>query len=64
MIIKKLKVVIYLVNDKVLINELYPLIEKGLSKKENVMKFKQSVSNYIDRNSDKLSTIGPIHRCY
>ena len=62
MIIKKLKVVIYLVNDKVLINELYPLIEKGLSKKENVMKFKQSVSNYIDRNSDKLSTIGPIHR--
>ena len=49
-------------NDKVLITQLYPLIEKGLSKKENVLNLKKAVGRYIDINSNKLSTIGPIHR--
>ena len=49
-------------NDKVLITELYPLIEKGLSKKENSLKIKKAVGEFLDRNTDKLTTIGPIHR--
>lgn len=47
---------------KVLLTELYPLVKKGLSKKENTMKLKNAVGNFLDRNNEKLTTIGPIHR--
>ena len=49
-------------SDNVLLNELYPLVEKGLSKKANVDLLKHSVSEYLDRNTDKLSTLGPVYR--
>ena len=49
-------------DDSVLLDELYPLVEKGLSKKENSMKIKKAVGEFLDRNSEKLTTIGPIHQ--
>jgi len=49
-------------NDRVLLNELYPLIEKGLSKKENTQKLKLAVSQFLDRNNEKLTTNGPVYR--
>lgn len=49
-------------NGKVLLDELYPLVAKGLCKKENTMKLKNAVGEYLDRNNDKLTTIGPINR--
>lgn len=44
---------------KVLLAELYPLVEKGLNKKENVKKLKEGINNYLDRNNEYLTTIGP-----
>jgi hypothetical protein len=49
-------------DDNILISEIYPLIEKGLNKKENNEKLKLSVSEFLDRNNEKLTTIGPIYR--
>lgn len=49
-------------SNSVLLNELYPLIEKGLSKPENVGKIRRAVSDYLDRNTDKLTTLGPVYR--
>jgi hypothetical protein len=49
-------------NDKILLTELYPLVAKGLSKKENTNNLKNAVSSFLDRNNEKLTTIGPIHR--
>ncbi len=49
-------------SDNVLTKELYPLVEKGLSKKENVTKLKKAITDYFDRNTDKLSTAGPSQR--
>ena len=48
--------------DSLLLTELYPMVEKGLSKKENVELIKKSVGEYIDRNNDKLTTSGPLYR--
>ena len=48
--------------DKLMLTELYPLVEKGLSKKQNTVNLKKAVGEYIDRNSDKLTAIGPIRR--
>lgn len=48
--------------DNMFITDLYPMIEKGLSKKENTVALKKAVGDYLDRNSEKLTTIGPIHR--
>lgn len=49
-------------DDAILLKDLYPLVEKGLSKKENTIALKKAISQYLDRNSEKLTTIGPIHR--
>lgn len=48
--------------DTILLDELYPLVEKGLSKKENTEILKKAVSNYLDRNADRLTTLGPVYR--
>lgn len=47
---------------KVLLEQLYPLVAKGLSKKENTDKLKAAIAKYIDHNIERLSTIGPVHR--
>lgn len=47
----------FVVRDKI-----YPLVEKEISKPQNKNKFKEIVSSYMDRNIEKLSTTGPIHR--
>lgn len=46
----------------VLLNNLYPLMEKGLSKKENTLKLRSAIHKYIDRNTERLTTLGPVHR--
>ena len=43
----------------VLVTELYPKVEKGFSNKENLKKYEQLISNYIDKNGEVLSAIGP-----
>lgn len=48
--------------NKYIMNELYPIVEKNLSNKDNVLFLKQSVSEYLDRNHEKLTTIGPVHK--
>lgn len=49
-------------DNKILLTELYPLVEKALSKKENTVKLKQAVNDFLDRNNEKLTTLGPIYR--
>lgn len=44
---------------KVLITELYPKVEKGLSDKNNIKKYEQLIGSFIDRNSEALGAIGP-----
>lgn len=46
----------------VLLSELYPTVEKNLSKPENTKKLKAAVERYLNANVDKLTTIGPVHR--
>ena len=41
-------------------NDFYPTVEKALSNPKAVKEFIDIVSKYIDRNTDNLSTIGPI----
>lgn len=43
----------------VLVTELYPKIEKGLSNKDNIKKYEQLISSYIDKHGEVLSAIGP-----
>lgn len=47
---------------KVIVDYLYPKIEKGFADKINQRHFMSVVSAYIDRNSAKLSSIGPSKR--
>ena len=44
---------------RVLVNELYPKVEKGFSDKTNITKYEKLISSFIDRNGDALSAIGP-----
>ena len=45
--------------ERVLVNELYPYVEKSLSKKENVKKLNDVIASFIDRNNEALSAVGP-----
>ena len=47
------------IKSKYIIEEIYPAVDKVLSTPVGDRKFKQLVGNFIDRNSDKLSTPGP-----
>lgn len=47
---------------KILVTELYPIVAKNLAQKENVVKLKRGIEVYLDKNHDKLTTLGPIHR--
>lgn len=49
-------------SNDVLLKKLYPLVEKGLSKKENTAMLAKAIDSYLDRNTDKLTTPGPVHR--
>lgn len=49
-------------NSKVLVAELYPIVSSHLQKKENITRLKRGIESYLDRNNDKLTTLGPIHR--
>lgn len=44
---------------KLIVTELYPTVEKSLQKKENVTKLKKAVERYLDRNHERLTTLGP-----
>lgn len=48
-------------NSKIVVETLYPKIEQVLSTPIGDRKFKQIVGNYIDRNSSKLYTSGPVY---
>ena len=45
----------------IIIDKIYPSIESVLSTPYGDRKFKQLVGNYMDRNSEKLHTSGPVH---
>lgn len=47
---------------KVILTEIYPKVEQSLAKKQNTDFLKQNIGKYLDRNIEKLSTIGPVHR--
>lgn len=46
----------------VITNTLYPNIHKTLSNQNNIQSFISIVNKYVDKNIDKLSTIGPTKR--
>jgi hypothetical protein len=46
----------------VLLKDLYPSVEKALNNKSNIDIIKKFISEYIDRNNEKLSTLGPLYR--
>lgn len=46
----------------VILHEIYPLVEREISKKDNQVKFNRLVSSYLDRNIKSLSTSGPVYR--
>ena len=48
--------------DMYILKELYPVVEKALDKKENTIMLKNAVSDYLDRNNEKLTTIGPVYQ--
>jgi hypothetical protein len=45
-----------------ILKELYPSAEKALAKKENQAHVQKMVSDYLDKNNDKLTTLGPMFR--
>lgn len=45
----------------IILEKLYPKIESVLSTPEGSRKFKGYVNAYVDRNSEKLHTIGPVY---
>lgn len=49
-------------SDKVIVSGLYPIVEHNLQKKENVTKLKKVIENYLDKNHDKLATLGPTQK--
>ena len=50
--------------DTVLVTELYPQIERAFSVKTTVSKFEKIIGDFIDRNTEILSAIGPIKMLY
>lgn len=49
-------------NDKILLTKLYPQAERRLKERDNTVMLRKSIEGYIDRNMDKLNTLGPVHR--
>ena len=50
--------------DNIIMTEIYPYIEKTFSNKSNIDKFNAIVGEYIDRNSNVLTDIGPFDVAY
>jgi len=46
----------------ILLTDLYPRVEQSLAKKENTDLIKKTIEGYLDRNMDRLTTAGPVHR--
>ena len=46
--------------ERVIVNELYPLVEKALSDKKNVKEIEKIIMKFIDKNHEALSAIGPV----
>jgi hypothetical protein len=44
----------------IIVKELYPKVEKGLSNPDNTKMLKKAIEGYLDRNMDKLTTLGPV----
>lgn len=44
---------------KILLDELYPRVEAGLSNKNTVKTLERGISSYMDKNMDELTKIGP-----
>lgn len=51
-------------DDKILSTQIYPLVEKALSKKQNTEALQVVIGNFLDKNNDKLTTLGPIHKIF
>lgn len=49
-------------NNNVLLTELYPTVEKSLSNPKNTKDILNAVNSFLDRNAEKLTTVGPVHR--
>lgn len=49
------------IDTHLIITNIYPRIESVLSTSQGDRKFKQLVGGYMDRNSEKLHTAGPVH---
>ena len=50
--------------DTILVTELYPYVEKAFSDKQNVLALEKLIGKFIDKNSEKLSAIGPTEIIY
>ena len=46
----------------IMVDSFYPQISKVFKDKKNVQEFVKVITKYIDRNTDKLSTTGPVKR--
>lgn len=46
----------------IVVNELYPIVDSVLSTNRGDITFKQLVGKFIDKNSDRLKTLGPQYR--
>jgi hypothetical protein len=49
-------------DNSVLLHKLEPKINKALSSPSTVKQLETLIANYVDRNIEKLSTIGPVYR--
>lgn len=49
---------------KVILNNLYPIVERTLKDKSKMTKFKSYISEYISKNSDELYFHSPAYRMY
>jgi ribosomal protein S18 acetylase RimI-like enzyme len=45
--------------DKVLLNKIYPIVETCFANKDNIKVYKKLISDFFERNMDKLTTPGP-----
>lgn len=49
-------------DNRILLDELYPTVEASLNNAQNTVNLKRGIGAYLDRNMEKLTTIGPVHR--
>lgn len=48
--------------DSVILNTFYSSVEKALNNRNNIKKIKNALDNFLDRNNDKLTALGPTYK--